>query len=371
LNKQGLLEPTKLNCGKVLNELRQKLNQGPDDDDWVRWGRWFLADPATRTISPFSKVTVPEYVEARIIENTAASGAEAERLASGNAELTKRIARARKTLEQLNRANTLRKEADALSAKDKMPEAESKYAEALEILRQVNGLENADTLKMMKSLADSFYSLGRGKEAIPLLAQACELDPKDTISSLRLATWQAWFGQDADYEATRRRLVQQAEGTDQAGTAERAAKAACLGPSNDDALLAKTLALAQQGVELGKSSSVLPWYQVALGMAEYRNGQYTAAGQTLAVAEQKFENLDSPHLLGIARLFHVMSLHRQGQTEEARRLFIQAVAQMPPFPQDELKPFVNGKPATHDYLICWLAYKEAQSVLNEPGHLKP
>jgi len=33
----------------------------PANDDWVVWGRWFLADHSTRTISPFSKVTIPEH----------------------------------------------------------------------------------------------------------------------------------------------------------------------------------------------------------------------------------------------------------------------------------------------------------------------
>jgi hypothetical protein len=105
------------------------------------------------------------------------------------------------------------------------------------------------------------------------------VDPKDTLASLKLATWQAWFGQNADYEATRHRLVQQAEGTDQAGTAERAAKVACLQPSTDAALLAKALNLARSGVELGKSSPWLPWYQLALGLAEYRNGHYAAPAE--------------------------------------------------------------------------------------------
>jgi hypothetical protein len=66
LNKQNLLEPTRLNRVEVLNQIRQKLNQDPGDDDWSVWGRWFLADRATRTISPFSKVTVPEYLENRV-----------------------------------------------------------------------------------------------------------------------------------------------------------------------------------------------------------------------------------------------------------------------------------------------------------------
>ena len=69
------------------------------DDDWVVWGRWFLADPSTRTISPFSKITVPQYIQNRIKENTAESLGEAEQLAYGNTNLLARISEARKALE--------------------------------------------------------------------------------------------------------------------------------------------------------------------------------------------------------------------------------------------------------------------------------
>ncbi len=95
MNKQGVLEETKLNCGEVIKQIREKLSHESGDDDRVVWGRWFLADPFTRTISPFSKLTVPEYIENRIKENTPASLAEAEELAAGNTALLERIARAR------------------------------------------------------------------------------------------------------------------------------------------------------------------------------------------------------------------------------------------------------------------------------------
>jgi hypothetical protein len=63
LNNQAVLEPTKLNRMETLNQIRQRLIQANDDEDWVRWGRWLLGDRATRTISPFSKMTMPEYLE--------------------------------------------------------------------------------------------------------------------------------------------------------------------------------------------------------------------------------------------------------------------------------------------------------------------
>jgi len=82
----------------VLQQLKEQLQHQASQDDWTIWGRWFLADPSTRTISPFSKITVPNYIENRIKENTAESLDEAEQLAIGNAELLKRIKKAREAL---------------------------------------------------------------------------------------------------------------------------------------------------------------------------------------------------------------------------------------------------------------------------------
>jgi serine/threonine protein kinase/tetratricopeptide (TPR) repeat protein len=259
-------------------------------------------------------------------------------------------------------------------------DAAGRHNEALKLREQVAALrdkvlgpEHPDSPYAMNNVANAYYALGRDNEAITLLEQACKLNPTDTDTSLTLATWQTWFGHDAAYEATRLRLVQQAEGTDQAGTAERAAKAACLRASPDAALLTKALTLARQGMELGKSDPSLPWYELGLGLAEYRNGQYAAAERPLTIAEQTAG--DNPvfsvglqhQIQGTARLYRAMSLFRQDKVEEARKLFSQAEAQMPPLSKDESKPFVDGKPASHDDLIWWLAYKEARALIEGPS----
>jgi hypothetical protein len=99
LDEQGILQDTKLDRIATLKEIQARLANLPSDDEWTIWSRWFLADPATRTISPFCSITVPEYIESRIQEHTAESLDEAERLVAGNDELLKRIAHARLTLE--------------------------------------------------------------------------------------------------------------------------------------------------------------------------------------------------------------------------------------------------------------------------------
>ena len=100
LNQHGVLEASATSPPELIAQVRQELGQGQDGDDWIIWGRWFLADPATRTVSPFSKVTVSEFIENRIKENTVESLATAERLALGNTGLRERIAGARKHLDE-------------------------------------------------------------------------------------------------------------------------------------------------------------------------------------------------------------------------------------------------------------------------------
>ena len=77
---------------EVLYRLRQTLSANTASDYYGRWARWFFADSATRTISPSSDVTVPEYVKRRIEENTRESLQEATLLSSTNALAFARLA---------------------------------------------------------------------------------------------------------------------------------------------------------------------------------------------------------------------------------------------------------------------------------------
>ena len=62
-------------------------------DVCTRLAKWFFADRATRTISPSSPTTLPEYVQPRIEENTLASLHEAVHLSPTNALATARLAK--------------------------------------------------------------------------------------------------------------------------------------------------------------------------------------------------------------------------------------------------------------------------------------
>jgi WD40 repeat protein/serine/threonine protein kinase len=65
LNEKGVVRETKLDRIQIIKQIREDLSREPTNNGWGAWGCWFLADPSTRTISPFSKVTIPEYIEDR------------------------------------------------------------------------------------------------------------------------------------------------------------------------------------------------------------------------------------------------------------------------------------------------------------------
>ena len=67
------------------------------------------------------------------------------------------------------------------------------------------------------------------------------------------------------------------------------------------------------------------------------------------------------YVTGTSPFYRAMSLFRQGNPEEARKLAIAAAAKMKPLPKDENNPLANG--ANHDDLILWLAYKEAKDLI--------
>jgi hypothetical protein len=91
LDVQGVLEFT--NQVQALDRVRQTLNEQPDGEDWLVLGRWLLADRSTRTISPFSRVSIPDWIERRLKENTVNSLAEVEQFAigTGDSRLLERI----------------------------------------------------------------------------------------------------------------------------------------------------------------------------------------------------------------------------------------------------------------------------------------
>jgi WD40 repeat protein len=96
LTPGGVVEYT--NQVQALNQFRQTLSQKSGGDDWLVLGRWLLADPSARILSPFSSITLAEWIERRFNDGTLNSLGAVEQLAisTGDAVLLERASKARK-----------------------------------------------------------------------------------------------------------------------------------------------------------------------------------------------------------------------------------------------------------------------------------
>src|SRR5262249_9365251 len=157
--------------------------------------------------------------------------------------------------------------------------------------------------------------------------------------------------------------------------ADRVAKACSLLPWNDKTQQEELLALARKAVQLEslrvddrgfKGSRNLPWYQVALGMAEYRSGHFAEADAALLAAAKRAPSAGASRQTATTGAWPpAMSLSRKGKENEARQLTLETVSWMKPLPTDQKTPLAAklGNPGLIYDLIPWLAYKEAKALI--------
>ncbi len=260
--------------------------------------------------------------------------------------------------------------------------AVGRYADALKLaqetlaLQRVKlGADHPDTLTSIDALAQMSQATGKPDQALPLREESLSLrkkkfgpDHPDTLTSannlsfayLAAGARQAWLGQDKIFAQTCGRALEFAKGSHDPLTAERVAKLCSLCPNADTARLADSLSLARKAVELGKDHIYLPWFQMALGMAEFRSGHFAEADTALIAAMNSGK--DEPNIRVTSEFYRAMCLFHRGEFDKARQLATEAALKMRPLPNAEKDQF------PHDDLIVWLAYKEARDLLKlEPN----
>ncbi len=176
---------------------------------------------------------------------------------------------------------------------------------------------------------------------------------------LRVAALQAWFGQDKELSSTCEKLLSLAKDTEDPTLADMAAKCCSLRQA-DPKRCEAALVLARRAVEHGKGSQWLVYFEMALGMAEYRSGHFAEADAAFTAATNDPGKNNT--VSSTSAFYRAMGLFRQGKTDLARKLATEAAAKMKPLPVYEQKPLAGG--ADHDDLIMWLAYKEAKAMIH-------
>ncbi len=194
-----------------------------------------------------------------------------------------------------------------------------------------------------------------------LLAATYVRDPNDTPLLLKVASLQVWYGQDAELAGSCRLALKHAKDSKEPATLGRTAKVCCLRPSTDPVELEAALGLARRAVELGQGAQGFDYFQMTLGMAEYRSGHDAEAGKALTAAATVGK--ENPYVTLTAGFYRAMSLFRQGKLAEARQLETEAASQMKPLPTDARNPLADPD-VNADDLILWLAYKEVHALLH-------
>jgi tetratricopeptide (TPR) repeat protein len=196
------------------------------------------------------------------------------------------------------------------------------------------------------------------------LAALSVQNPSDSMAILKVATLQVWFNQDAEYTQTRQRALAWAAGQNQSDDIERAAKIACLRPNADAQTRQDALALARRAVAQGMNNPSMPWYQMTLGMAQFRAGNFAAADLSLKKAIEGAKTMyaeGGARVKSAAGFYRAMSLFHLNRQAEGRQLFQETAASMKPLPVDPDNPLVQG--TDHDDIVLWLAYEEARDLL--------
>lgn len=241
-----------------------------------------------------------------------------------------------------------------------------RYFEALEPLRAACALYPGGERgrEMRERLANALTALGRTSEALPLQADISGAFSEDTSKAIRVAALQAWFGRIDEHAATSQRMLDWARNATDVEDFDRVAKLTCLRPVASASQRQAALTFARKAVALGQEHQWLAFFNMVLGMAEYRNGHYLEAEDALRAATQRAatdRSAAGPRILGISGFYRAMNLFQQRRTAEARALFTETKGQMKPFPADDQNPLANY--ASHDDLILWLACKEANALL--------
>jgi hypothetical protein len=257
------------------------------------------------------------------------------------------------------------------------------YEELVRLTRAKYGAGNASTIWSLNALAWVSLYAGKPDRTLPLAKEAYEkakatwgdeskntsyLLDRLTRAFVATAAYQAWFGRDKELAETCGQALEIAKSTSIPTTADRASKICCFRPTQDAPRRQASLALARKAVELGKNYDLFLWFQMGLGMAEYRCGHFAEADAALLAVEKAGKS--NPHLSGTSAFYRAMSLFHQGKKDEARRLATEAAAKMKPLPKDEKNPLAGN--ASDDDLILWMAYKEAKALIQfEPAPVLP
>ena len=218
-----------------------------------------------------------------------------------------------------------------------------------------------DDAGLLKQRGNLYARRTQWQQALADFAKAIELDPSDHWAWYRTTTLYLQVG---DLEGYRRHceqmMARSSKGSDSSDwvVSGRIAQACLFGP-HAVADLEQVIPMAQRGLANADGTDKLKSRLVAMGMAEYRRGQFASATEWL----NKGLELGNPHPMFDTRanLFLAMVHHRLEQADEAREALAKAREVI-----ESQYPKTKAAAADgpwHDRLICRALRREAVQLI--------
>jgi serine/threonine protein kinase len=227
----------------------------------------------------------------------------------------------------------------------------------------------------VKALSENRIALQRRLGMLPdaeagYLAQL-RLDPEDSHVRYLLACYQCYFNQDEDYRASRAQMLHRYGQTTDLALGERTAKACLLMPPDAEQLKVLTR-LADQAVA-SSQAGLARYFDLAKGLAEYRNQRFDAAVDWLSRSRDAFthgistqdpikrEWLNDCEGRATANFFIAMSEHQLGREQKAHEALRIARLQL----ATEVPKIDSGgaQVGSEDWLIVHIAAREAEKTI--------
>jgi WD40 repeat protein/serine/threonine protein kinase len=206
-------------------------------------------------------------------------------------------------------------------------------------------------------LARVFAQAGRWDRAVDTLTRAITHEPETHLLWYQAAPLFLQAGDSEGYRRHCRQMLQRFGKTQDPVLAERTAKACLLLPPAKQQLK-QASDLAERALRQGSRHWARPYLELAQGLAEYRQGSFSAAGKRLGklLADGKGDwDLTVPALLVLA-----MTHRQQGQLVQARTALDRATQVL----GRKIPRLTNAGDNWHDGLICQVLRREAEELLD-------
>jgi WD40 repeat protein/serine/threonine protein kinase len=325
LNPNGVLETISSNRAEALDRIRKELAEQHDKDEWCNWGQWLLGDRSTRTVSPFSSITIADYIEKKVKVNTPDSITELEQFAYGDPQLAKQISQARETLQP---AFAPAKQAEALMSKGN---AQARAAQWL--------------------------------NAIATFSSLAELQPDNYESYHSLAALLVQSGDVEIYHRQCTQLLARFSNTQDPVTAERLVKDCLILPFPGD--ISVLASLADAAVRSGTNHTYFIYFQFAKGLAEYRQDHFAGAAQWMGTV---LAGGGAPTRQAEAQFVLAMAQYRLNRPDRARAALSAGVGIV----EKSLPKLESGDIGQGwiDWIIARALMREAKSIIQGPLNAK-